>query len=197
MWAYLYTLAMLLPVVMMMAILFAIPVCLGVLLRLLVRTVPPHLVGWLGAGLILAVLYGAGDPPTEPPLVIASASESFLAIFGIAMLDRLFLLVIAFLFVNGGVTLVDRQMKRPSDRFWLVVCPVIAATVYGSLVFELTVFYMGTEKPRAFAYPIFVLYRFLGVELLGVLGATLLITSRCLKRSHRSRCLARDNTRAI
>jgi len=196
MWAYLYTLPMVLVDVAAMAFLFAIPVCLGVLLRLLTRTVPPHWVGWLGAALLVAVRYNAGDPLAEPPLVIVSAGGSFLATLGMAMFDRFLLLAVAFLFVNGGVTLVDRQINRPSGRFWLVVCPVIAATVYGSLVFELTALYLDSGRPGAFACLFFALYRFLGVELLGVLGATLLITSRCLNRSHQSRCVG-DNTREI
>lgn len=193
-----YTLAILM-VVAIFAFIVAVPVCLGVLLRLLLRNAKPKLVGWFGAALILAPLYLSGYKVVETSRMmngLTPSCDSFqvtfsmgtieliVSLFPVFMLTAvlLFQLCLVSMLVGWGVNLVDEQAEKQSGRFWLVMCPIIAVTVYGGLMFGLMWLYLGMGKQGRFSYLFAVLYRFFLWEILFVLCVTLAITLFCLNR---------------
>ena len=174
-----HTIAPLIMILAIFALMLAVPVCLGVLLRLLIRNTQPSLVTWFGAALGLAAQHGPAHQSTimrSMPAVLPFADDSLLATLSLRALDLLIPLALWFVFVKLGVKLVDRQAKQQSRRLWLVLNPVIAVTAYVCLMFGLMSLYLSTGSQAKFATPFAVLYRFILWELLYILCATFAIT---------------------
>lgn len=96
-------------IVTVFALMVVLPVCLGFLLRLLLRNPPHRLIGLLGAALILAVPYMAGDRGAGSQFDVSARNDITLPMaLAVHALGILFSMLLAFLFVNGGVKLADR-----------------------------------------------------------------------------------------
>jgi hypothetical protein len=160
------------------AILIAVPVCLGLLLRLLIRKPRARLVAWLGAALILAAYYCAGnrnsllaDVAELPP----PADDSLVLMFLMGAIGFLVPVAMVYYFVERGVDAADGQVKKPSFRFWLVACPIIATTVNAGLLFALLSLLPILEVSDRFAYALITIYQYMGWELLYVPCAAVVI----------------------
>ena len=180
-----YTLAPMLILLAILGVMLAVPVCLGMLLRLFIRKTRPILVGWFGAALILASQHSAGDHGTMMKDILdrwPPGCESFTVTLGMGALGVLVPLCWAFVFVKWGVDLVDRQREKPSGRFWLVACPIIAATVNAGVLYALMYLSLITGVTGRFAHLFFVLYRFMWWEMLCVPCVAFFITLVCVNQ---------------
>jgi hypothetical protein len=182
-----YTLA---PVLMMLstfAVILAVPVCLGVLFRLLIRKTQPNLVAWFGAALGLAVQHGAARQDTMMSItdVLPSVGESLLATFSVGAIGILVPLALWFIFVKWGVELVDRQAKQQSKRFWPIMCPIIAETVNVCILFSWLCLLPILGTHSRFSHAFSLLYRFWWVELVCVAVAAFSITLIGVNRSNK------------
>ena len=119
-----------------------------------------------------------------PAALSMGTIELIVSLFSVFMLTAalLFQLYLVSMLVGWGINLVDEQAKKQSRRFWLVMCPIIAVTVYGGLMFGLMWLYLGMGRQGRFSYLFAVLYRFFLWELLFVLCVTLAITLFYLNR---------------
>jgi len=96
-------------IVIVFALMVVLPVCLGFLLRLLLSNPAPRLIALLGAALILAVPYMAGDRAAGSQFDVSARNDITLPMaLAVHTLGILFSMLLAFLFVNGGVKLADR-----------------------------------------------------------------------------------------
>lgn len=99
------------------ALMVVVPVGLGFLLRLLLQTPRPILVGLLGAALILGVAYLAGDTGAGSQFSTRERHDVTLPVaLAVHVLGLLFSMLVAFLFVNGGVILADRWRAVRASR---------------------------------------------------------------------------------
>lgn len=100
-----------------LALLVVVPVGLGFLLRLLIRTPWPSLVALLGAALMLAVAYAAGDRGAGSQFSGRTPEGVTLAVaVAVQALGILFSMLLAFLLVRGGVYLADRWQAVRAGR---------------------------------------------------------------------------------
>jgi uncharacterized membrane protein len=183
-----YTIAPLLLMLAIFAFLLAVPVSLGVLLRLLIRKTQPNLVAYFGAALGFAAQHGAaGHSPMMRSMtdVFPFAVDSLMATLSLGAIGVLIPLAMWLVFVRCGVKLVDRQEKEESARLWLVVNPIIAVTVYGGIVFGLMNLCVGMLIQGRVSYPFALLYRFFLWELLFILCVAFAITAIYLNRRKR------------
>jgi hypothetical protein len=173
-----HTIAPFLFILAISTFIFSVPVCLGMLLRLLFRKMKPSFVAWVGAALGLTAQYGAANHNTIM-MNLPFVGNALLPARSLSAIGLLIFLAMWFVFIKCGVELIDRQTKQQSGRFWLIACPVIAVTVYGDLVFGLMSFYQSMGK---FSYLFAVLYRFFLWELLFILCVTFMITMLYVNR---------------
>ncbi len=180
-----YTIAPLLLMLAIYTFMLAVPVSLGVLLRLLLRKTRPNLVAYFGAALGFAAQHGAADhSPMMKSMtdVLPFAANSLLATLSLGAIGFLIPLAMWFVFVRWGVKLVDRQAKEESARLWLVVNPIIAVTVYAGIMFGFMILCVGMLSEGRFPYLFSVLYRFFLWELLFVLCVAFAVTAIYLNR---------------
>ncbi len=190
MWTYLCVILMILAFV---AFMVSVPVCLGVLLRLLMGKTRPNLVGWFGATLILFALYcpvlqgttlsrimdvfpkGAEFIPLGVDVEMWALIVHILSVVSLAA-SMLFQLYLLSLLVGWGIERMDKQTAQRSGKFWLILCPVMAGTVYACFMFGLTSLYLVLKGPGRPSYLLAMIYRYFGWELLGVLCVAFAIT---------------------
>ena len=168
------------------ACIFAVPICLGMLLRMLMRRMPSGLVAWIGAALGFAAQHCTAEQDSVMKSIMdfsTSTEVPFPAKMGLAISGVLISFSLWFIFVNMGVGLVERNMKERSNRFLLIAIPIIAETVNICIIFILMCFFVEIKDDGMFHRPFFLHSSFLLAELVVVpLGAFAITFIRLYKR---------------